>query len=85
MPRSKSLYQAGALALQQFRRSEWSREASLDAGALRVELWESTFYPVGLRSGLRSLLGAGGRRRILRSLAGYRLGLRCGFRALVGI
>jgi hypothetical protein len=41
-----SLYEAGALALQQFRRSEWSREASLDAGSLRIEVCESTFYHV---------------------------------------
>jgi hypothetical protein len=41
-----SLYEAGALALQQFRRSDWSREASLDAGTLRVEVRESTFYNV---------------------------------------
>jgi hypothetical protein len=41
-----SLYEAGALALQQFRRAEWSREASLDAGTLRVEVCESTFYNV---------------------------------------
>jgi hypothetical protein len=40
----ESLYEAGALALQQFRRAEWSREASLDAGTLRVEVCESTFY-----------------------------------------
>jgi hypothetical protein len=41
-----SLYEAGALALQQFRRSEWSREASLDAATLRVEVCESTFYNI---------------------------------------
>ncbi len=41
-----SLYEAGALALQQFRRSEWSREASLDASTLRVEVCESTFYNI---------------------------------------
>jgi len=41
---AESLYEAGALALQQFRRADWSREASLDAGALRVEVCESTFY-----------------------------------------
>ncbi len=43
---AESLYEAGALALQQFRRAEWSREASLDAGTLRVEVCESTFYNV---------------------------------------
>lgn len=41
-----SLYEAGALALQQFRRSEWSREESLDTGTLRVEVCESTFYNI---------------------------------------
>jgi hypothetical protein len=41
-----SLYEAGAVALQQFRRGDWSREASLDTGTLRVEVCESTFYNV---------------------------------------
>ena len=41
-----SLYEAGAVALQQFRRGDWSREASLDMGTLRVEVCESTFYNV---------------------------------------
>jgi hypothetical protein len=41
-----SLYEAGALALQQFRRCEWSRESSLDAATLRVEVCESTFYNI---------------------------------------
>jgi len=41
-----SLYEAGAVALQQFRRGDWSREASLDKGTLRVEVCESTFYNV---------------------------------------
>ena len=39
-----SLYEAGAVALQQFRRAEWSREASLDTATLRVEVCDSTFY-----------------------------------------
>lgn len=43
---AESLYEAGAVALQQFRRSDWSREDSLDAGTLRVEVCESTFYNV---------------------------------------
>jgi len=43
---AESLYEASALALQQFRRTEWSREASLDTGSLRVEVCESTFYNV---------------------------------------
>jgi hypothetical protein len=41
-----SLYEAGAVALQHFRRSDWSREASLDTGTLRVEVCESTFYNI---------------------------------------
>jgi hypothetical protein len=43
---AESLYEAGAVALQQFRRSDWSREESLDAGTLRVEVCDSTFYNV---------------------------------------
>ena len=43
---AESLYEAGALALQQFRRADWSREQSLDAGTLRVEVRDSTFYNV---------------------------------------
>ena len=42
---AESLYEPGALALQQFRRSEWSRGASF-ASTLRVEVCESTFYNV---------------------------------------
>jgi len=43
---AESLYEAGAVALQQFRRADWSREESLDAGTLRVEVRDSTFYNV---------------------------------------
>ena len=43
---AESLYEAGAVALQQFRRADWSREESLDAGTLRVEVCDSTFYNV---------------------------------------
>ena len=39
-----SLYEAGALALKQFRRSDWSREASFETGTLRVQVCESNFY-----------------------------------------
>jgi hypothetical protein len=47
---AESLYEAAALAIQQFRRSEWSRGASLEAGTLRVEVCEpSTFYRVKVR------------------------------------
>jgi hypothetical protein len=41
-----SLFEAAALALKQFRRADWSREASLDTATLRVEVCESTFYNV---------------------------------------
>src|ERR1700752_5463176 len=41
-----SLFEAAAVALNQFRRGDWSREASLDTGTLRVEVCESTFYNV---------------------------------------
>jgi hypothetical protein len=43
---AESLYEAGAVALQQFRRADWSRESSLEAGTLRVEVCDSTFYNV---------------------------------------
>jgi hypothetical protein len=43
---AESLFEAAALALNQFGRAEWSREASLDTGVLRVEVCESTFYNV---------------------------------------
>jgi hypothetical protein len=43
---AESLYEARALALQQFRCADWRREASLDAGTLRAEVCESTFYNV---------------------------------------
>ena len=43
---AESLYEAGAIALQQFRRAEWSRDESLSAGVLRVEVCDSTFYNV---------------------------------------
>jgi hypothetical protein len=58
---AESLYEAGALALQQFRRGEWSREASLDTGALRVEVCESTFYKL---SKIRTYRGSTGPRQI---------------------
>lgn len=43
---AESLFEAAALALNQFRLAEWSREASLDTGTLQVEVCESTFYNV---------------------------------------
>jgi hypothetical protein len=45
-----SLYEAAALALQQFRHFEWSREAAFDAATLRIEVWEpSTVYQLKIR------------------------------------
>jgi hypothetical protein len=41
---AESLYEASALALKQFRRSDWSREASFETGMLRVEVCETTSY-----------------------------------------
>jgi len=41
-----SLYEAGALALKQFRWSDWSREASFETGTLRVEVCESNSYNI---------------------------------------
>jgi hypothetical protein len=41
-----SLYEAGALALRQFRCSDWSRLASFEVGTLRIEVCESTFYKI---------------------------------------
>lgn len=55
-----SLYEAGALALQQFRRGDWSREASLNTGTLRVEVCESNFYNVRVAELEKWLARAGG-------------------------
>jgi hypothetical protein len=41
---AESLYEASALALKQFRRSDWSREASFETGTLRVEVFETSSY-----------------------------------------
>jgi hypothetical protein len=43
---AESVYEASALALKQFRRNEWSREASFETGMLRVEVCESSFYSI---------------------------------------
>jgi len=37
---AESLYEAASLALRQFRRDDWSREAALDLGTLRIEVWD---------------------------------------------
>jgi hypothetical protein len=41
---AESVYEASALALKHFRRSDWSRESSFETGMLRVEVCESSFY-----------------------------------------
>ena len=43
---AESLYEASALALKQFRRSDWSREASFETGVLRVEVCESSVFSI---------------------------------------
>jgi hypothetical protein len=44
---AESLYEAATVALRQFRRADWSREAALDLGTLRIEVWEQpTLYRV---------------------------------------
>jgi hypothetical protein len=47
IPEAESLYEAAILALHRFRDADWSREASLDVGKLRVEVWNwPTVYNV---------------------------------------
>jgi len=47
IPEAESLYEAAILALHRFREADWSREASLDVGKLRVEVWNwPTIYNV---------------------------------------
>jgi hypothetical protein len=41
---AESVYEAAALALKQFRRSDWSREASFETGTLRMEVCETISY-----------------------------------------
>src|SRR5580704_4861067 len=61
---AESLYEAAALALRQFRRAEWSREASFDAGTLSVEVCEpSTFYRVKVADLEQWLARPGGKPR----------------------
>ena len=43
---AESLYEAAALGLRQFRRNDWSREASFETGLLKVEVCESSFYGI---------------------------------------
>src|SRR5437868_3634440 len=37
---ASSLYEAAALGLRRFRRCDWSREPSFQAGTLEVEVWD---------------------------------------------
>jgi hypothetical protein len=37
---ASSLYEAAGLALQRFRRCDWSRQPSFEAGTLEVEVWD---------------------------------------------
>ena len=44
-----SLYEAGCVALRQFRRSDWSREALLKSATLQVEVWQApAVYKIGV-------------------------------------
>jgi hypothetical protein len=74
---AESLYEAAALALQQFRRSEWSRGASLDTGTFKVEVCEpATFYRLKVADLERWLARSGGKPRdvALRQRVRSRLG-----------
>ena len=41
---AESVYEAAALALKKFRKSDWSREQSFETGILRIEVCESSVY-----------------------------------------
>ena len=56
----ESVYEAAALALKQFRRSDWSREASFKTGMLRVEVCESSFFSILIADLEAWLLKSGG-------------------------
>lgn len=44
-----SLYEAGCVALHEFRRGEWSREAALKTMTLQVEVWQPpTVYKISV-------------------------------------
>jgi hypothetical protein len=43
---AESVYEASALALKQFRRRDWSREASFETGVLRVEVFETSVFSI---------------------------------------
>jgi hypothetical protein len=58
---ASSLYEAGCVALRQFRRSEWSRDATLKAMTLQVEVWQApTVYKIGVDLLERWLARSGG-------------------------
>jgi hypothetical protein len=58
-----SLYEAGCVALHQFRRSAWSHQAALETGMLQVEVWEApTVYKINVAD-LENWLGRSGDRR----------------------
>jgi hypothetical protein len=58
---ASSLYEAGCVALRQFRRSEWSREAALKTMTLQVEVWQApTVYKIGIDLLERWLARSGG-------------------------
>jgi hypothetical protein len=55
-----SLYEAGCLALHQFRRSAWSHQAAIETGTLHVEVWEApTVYKI-IVADLEKWLGRSG-------------------------
>jgi hypothetical protein len=59
---AESLYEAAILALDRFRRCPWSREASFEAGTLKVEVWESpTIHRVSIADLDSWLKRAGGK------------------------
>ena len=61
---ASSLYEAAALALNKFRRCDWSREVSFEAGTLCVELWEKpTIHRVSIAELENWLKRTGGKPR----------------------
>jgi hypothetical protein len=56
-----SLYEAACVALHQFRRGAWSREAALETMTLQVEVWQApTVYKISVDSLEKWLARAGG-------------------------
>ena len=55
-----SLYEAACVALHQFRRGDWSRNAALETLTLQVEVWQApTIYKISVDS-LEKWLSRGG-------------------------